>query len=119
MNNKYPSKEKLKAKKHIDYLFDKGKWLVCGNIRIIEVKPNEESTKVGVSVSKRYFKRAVDRNRVKRLLREAYRLNKALYREAFGTNSYAMLFWTSSKLPSGFLEVEQNFIRLCEAKRGK
>jgi ribonuclease P protein component len=40
--------------------------------------PADEKTvlQVGVSVSKRNFKRAVDRNRIKRLLRETYRLQK-------------------------------------------
>ena len=71
----FPSSEKLKAKKDIDRLFKEGKWITTGNLRIIWLA-SESETKVGVSVSKRYFKKAVHRNRVKRLLREAYRLNK-------------------------------------------
>ena len=39
--------------------------------------PSEEaSLQVGVTVGKKYFKKAVDRNRIKRLIREAYRLQK-------------------------------------------
>ena len=40
--------------------------------------PNCKSVSLLISVSKRHFKHAVDRNRAKRLIREAYRLNKGL-----------------------------------------
>ena len=74
---KFPREEKLKHKSEIDLLFAKGKWQTCGNLRIISIdlekKPQEgfliSNQKFGVSVSKRYFKKAVDRNRIKRLLR--------------------------------------------------
>lgn len=120
---KYPAAEKLKGKNDITLLFEKGKWRTYGNLRIIILK-NKENTpvselKFGVSVSKRYFKKAVDRNRFKRLLRECFRLNKDLYKEAFGDLSHAMLFWASSEKTVGFKEVEEQFINLCLAQRKK
>lgn len=120
-NFKYSREEKLKKNTEIALLFDKGKWRTCGNLRIIILKdkPNleVESLKFGVSVSKRYFKKAVHRNRVKRLLRECYRLNKGLFKEAFGEKTLAMMFWVSSEIPAKFQEVEEQFIKLCQMQK--
>ncbi|MGO4708042.1 ribonuclease P protein component [Chryseobacterium sp. 2TAF14] len=118
---KYPTKEKLKKDNEITLLFAKGKWKSCGNLRIIILKNHPdlqaENVKLGVSVSKRYFKKAVYRNRVKRLLRECYRLNKDLFKESFGEKTIAMLFWISNELPEKFQDVEEEFIKLCNAQK--
>ena len=63
----------------------------------------EESTqdnffKVLISVSKRHFKHAVSRNRIKRLIREAWRLNKHILTESVGTQRLMLAFiWMSDK----------------------
>ncbi|HCN48877.1 MAG TPA: ribonuclease P protein component [Chryseobacterium sp.] len=120
-NSQYPRAEKLKKNTEISLLFDKGKWRTSGNLRIIILKdkPNIpiETGRFGVSVSKRYFKKAVHRNRIKRLLRECYRLNKALFKEAFGEKTMAMLFWVSSEMPPKYQDVEAQFKKLCEAQK--
>lgn len=120
-NFKYPKKEKLKKKDEITLLFEKGKWKNSGNLRIIILKNHPDlltdNVKLGVSVSKRYFKKAVHRNRIKRLLRECYRLNKDLFNEYFGEKTTAMLFWVSSELPKTFQEVEEQFIKLCRSQK--
>lgn len=114
----YPKQEKLKQKKEISLLFEKGKWKSCGNIRIISLKSEDISNqKIGVSVPKRYFKKAVERNRIKRLLREVYRLNKDIFISSFGSNSLSMLFWISKDLPKHYQEVEKDFLKLCESKK--
>lgn len=117
----YSKKEKLKKKAEIDLLFSKGKWKTSGHLRIIILKdhPNleNENVKFGVSVSKRYFKKAVHRNRIKRLLRECYRLNKELFKESFGEKTAAMLFWVSNELPEKFQDVELQFIKLCQSQK--
>ncbi len=120
-----PRDQKLKQKKEIDLLFKKGKWKTCENVRIITLnldqKPEEgfsyNSQKVGVSVSKRYFKKAVDRNRVKRLLRESYRLHKEEFVNKFGVNSLSMIFWISPTKPNHLKEVEENFLKLCHTEK--
>ncbi len=77
---KYGKEEKLKSRKQINQLFVEGKAINAFPLRLVYYKPSnamDVPVKAGVSVSSRNFKRAVDRNRVKRLLREAYRLNKS------------------------------------------
>ena len=71
--------EKLKSRKQIEHLFLKGKSFNFFPLRIFyTLAPIENNfpVKASVGVSKRYFKKAVDRNRIKRLLREAYRTEK-------------------------------------------
>jgi len=125
LNQKYPTKEKLKQKKEIDLLFSKGKWLTFDNLRVISLdlkkNPQEDflllNQKVGVSVSKKFFKKAVDRNRIKRLLRVAYRVNKDLFVERFGAESISMVFWISKDKPKSLELLEKNFAALCETKK--
>ncbi|EJL73689.1 ribonuclease P protein component [Chryseobacterium populi] len=122
MNNfKYSKEEKLKKNNEITLLFEKGKWRTCGHLRIIILKNKPtlpvENTKFGVSVSKKYFKRAVHRNRIKRLLRECFRLHKDVFKEAFGDKTIVMLFWASPEMPAKFQDVETEFIKLCQAQK--
>jgi ribonuclease P protein component len=77
----FGKQERLKSKKAIESLFTGGKSIPGFPIRLmylIEPVPGESDAlvQVGVTASKRHFKKAVDRNRIKRLLREAYRLQK-------------------------------------------
>ena len=73
---------RLKSRKVIDCLFKDGKSFTVFPFRVIyqftklPVTPDAFQLQAGFSVSKRHFKKAVDRNRIKRLMREAYRLQK-------------------------------------------
>lgn len=82
MDKSYKKNEKLKSQKVIDKLFSEGKSVAAYPLRLVYMRTGAQDSlpiKAGVSVSKRNFKKAVDRNRIKRLLREAYRLNKCKY----------------------------------------
>jgi len=71
--------EKLCSQTHIDRLFSEGKSLLSHHFRLIYIEtdtPGQPLVKVLISVPKKNMKLAVDRNRMKRLIREAYRLSK-------------------------------------------
>ncbi|MHA6726505.1 ribonuclease P protein component [Chryseobacterium sp. A301] len=113
----YGSNLKLKQKKDLALVFEKGKWKSSGNLRVAFVNdPLSQEPKIGVSVSKRYFKKAVHRNRIKRLLREAYRHHKEEFHLRFGANCFVMIFWTSTSLPTHYKEVKAELEKLCAAK---
>jgi ribonuclease P protein component len=68
-------KERLKSRKAIDALFQSGSSFSMFPFRVVYLFTTT-GVQVGVGASKKNFKKAVDRNRVKRLTREAYRLQK-------------------------------------------
>jgi len=70
--------ERLKSRKSIEKLFSEGKKFNTGFFRItyMRVPAAMGPLQFGAGVSAKNFKRAVDRNRIKRLIREAYRLQK-------------------------------------------
>lgn len=112
MNATYSKKEKLKSKKLIDQLFTEGQSVSAYPLRLVFLETPLDDTvkaKTGVSVSKRYFKKAVDRNRVKRLLREAYRLNKNSYFNNITTQYALMILYIGKEKPTySFVESKMN-----------
>ncbi len=68
--------ERLKSRKAIDELFKNGKRFTVSPFRIFYCITKEGGLQFGAGASTRNFKRAVDRNKIKRLVREAYRLQK-------------------------------------------
>jgi ribonuclease P protein component len=77
----FKKEERLCSKKLIDQLFREGSSFNLYPLRFIYIKqlpPTAIVPQVLISVSKRNFKKAVDRNRLKRQIREAYRQNKTI-----------------------------------------
>lgn len=71
--------ERLRSKKIIEKLFANGDSILQFPLKIVYLKTELSKNcpaQAGFTASKRGFKRAVHRNKIKRLLREAYRLNK-------------------------------------------
>jgi ribonuclease P protein component len=81
MDFKFPKQERLKSKKLIERSFVEGKSITSFPLKLIYLEtelPEELSFQVAVIAPKKSFRSAVKRNRIKRLIREAYRLNRHL-----------------------------------------
>ena len=102
MDFSFPKKEKLKRKKLIEQLFAGGKGLNNYPVKLIYLRtelPEDVQFQAGVTVSKRSFKKAVQRNRIKRLLRESYRLNKHLVFNNIEGNFAFLFLYIGKEMP--------------------
>jgi ribonuclease P protein component len=102
----YNKFEKLKSRKQIELLFAKGKSISAFPVKVFYL-PVEHTplhpVQVGVGVSARNFKKAVDRNTIKRRMREAYRLHKLPLHEHLvpAEKSVAVfILWIDKQLPT-------------------
>ena len=113
MNFKFPKKEKLKSKKQIEKLFEEGESLKVYPLRIrfLKVDEEEKPLQVAFSVPKRNFKRAVDRIRIKRVLREVYRKNKEILNQDI-QNSYIVMFMFTDRQEWNYEDLEKKMISL-------
>ncbi|MEY2917981.1 MAG: ribonuclease protein component [Bacteroidota bacterium] len=100
--------EKLKSRKAIEQLFKEGKSFSLFPFRIIytfknaELQNSNNQLQTAFSVSKRYFKKATDRNRIKRLMREGWRLQKNILTEKIneaGKMMTVFIVYTGNELP--------------------
>jgi len=96
--------EKLKSRKLIEQLFKEGKSLSYFPFRIIYIQPqtNLSHLQAAFSVSSKNFKKAVERNRIKRLMREAYRLQKFSLKNGLneqGKYLAVFIIYTGKELP--------------------
>ena len=111
--------ERICSKKLINELFTgNGRSMTAFPLRVVFMKrtivDDQPRAAMLVSVPKRYFKHAVDRNRVKRQVREAFRRNKSIITQNLADDheAVAMAFvrLTDEKFPSS--EVENRMVRL-------
>ena len=101
--------ERLKSRKQIGQLFDNGRSFVVTPFKIyylvseiLNAQPSMSNVQFGIGVSAKNFKRAVDRNRIKRLAREAWRLQKNELKEQIKTKGKQLnvfFIYTGKELP--------------------
>jgi len=106
--------EKLKSKILIEQLFAEGKHVKSFPFRLIFLKAehtSESPIKVGFSVPKRNVKLAVNRNRIKRLMREVYRKNKHSFVENLNER-YTFMFIYMAKEEIEYAEMEKTIKKI-------
>ena len=98
-------KERVSSKRMIDKLFEgtNHRSLTSFPIRLVYMEAeralsNDAGAQIMVSVPKRFFKRAVKRNRVKRQIREAYRHNKQILPDREGKTLVLAFIWMDDQL---------------------
>jgi ribonuclease P protein component len=115
----FSKQERLKSRKIISQLFKEGNSLVAYPLRAVwlstkgekaregeNVRKEEFAAQIAISVPKKNFKTAVVRNRIKRRIREAYRLHKEELYEKIGERPIALMLIFIAKEELPFAEIE-------------
>jgi len=111
----FTKKERLNSKKHIDQLFTEGKTFFSYPFKVFYLFQESEKefpVQILITVSKKNFKKAVDRNKIKRLVREGYRRNKLLlydYLSEYNKSTLLGLIYVGETILSS-QEIEQKLI---------
>ena len=106
--------ERLKSRKIIGRLYTEGKSVKAFPLRMVYLQTEHTSsfpTQMGVSVPKRNFKRAVDRNRIKRLIRESYRKEKYTVYDGLD-KPYVFMISYLAKDECKYADIEQKMKKL-------
>lgn len=122
----FSKEEKLCYQKSIDRLFAKGKSFIAYPLRVIyfteeEIEEEKQFAQVLISVPKRKFKRANKRNRIKRLVREAYRLNKQEYIHLLREQNLRLdiaFLYLKDELPT-YEEIEKSILKTVTSLKDK
>lgn len=124
----FKKEERLCSKKLIEGLFHNGSSFLLYPFRIVWLKhslPANVPVQVVINVPKRRFKKAVDRNLIKRRIREAYRLNKSAGLYSFMEDASAQLLlgihfvgkeiadyeFTEKKLKLALIQLKEAFLK--------
>jgi ribonuclease P protein component len=112
----FPKTERLSSQKLIEELFSKGSSAYLYPFRLIILGKNAENKdfpQVLITVPKKNFKKAVDRNRIRRQIREAYRKNKsAIFSEKNGIMPLYLAIIYSAKEKIEYKELEKKLISI-------
>jgi ribonuclease P protein component len=114
VNFSFHKNERLCSKKVIDKLFLEGKSIFVFPVKITYLEttlPSNHKFQVGFTVGKRNFKRAVQRNLIKRRMREVYRLNKSILYDNIGEKQIAVFFIYTGKTISEYKQIEAAIIK--------
>ncbi|MCK0205370.1 ribonuclease P protein component [Ornithobacterium rhinotracheale] len=112
----FRKKNKLKRKKWIEFLFSEGASVKNYPLKAIFTPLAQgEMNMIGVSVPKKLFKHATDRNHIKRLMREAYRLNQSKLEMPHAI----MFIYISGKKPNfeGIYGAMENLLKRIQDKK--
>lgn len=110
--NIFPKKEHLKSKSVIEKLYAEGMSVTAYPLRAVfieqDAEKQEATATILISVAKKRFRHAVDRNLMKRRIREAYRTSKQLFVAALEENgrklAVAILYIDTKQSSTAFLK---------------
>lgn len=111
----FSKQERLSSRKAIEFVFKSGKKINEKPIQLLWTESDseeKEALKIAISVPKKNFKKAVDRNKIKRQIREAFRLNKhkILPLLKISGKKFSAVILFTGKLPLTYRETEAKII---------